>query len=291
MLVGDQVTVYGANPILFNGTFLVTSRDSTTVFQYQLPQPATVLPQGNILVSVDLNKGKSDDTPVFNAIGPYTTNVQNSFFNDNYVYVAATGIPNYKIGPFPGSALLPGNQRKLNRFPTTPVTISTKDVITPGPIGTWVNGVSIWSYKSNLKKTFGAVTSINIDNAGINYDAASPPTITISGGSGTGASASVTVDGSISEITVDAGGSGYTSSPLVSIVGGGGSGAAATAIITKGAVSRILINDGGTGYTSKPSISIVGGGGSGAAGSASVRGPIKSISIDMAVLLIHLNLV
>ena len=130
------------------------------------------------------------------------------------------------------------------------------------------------------KKTFGAVTSINIDNAGINYDAASPPTITISGGSGTGASASVTVDGSISEITVDAGGSGYTSSPLVSIVGGGGSGAAATAIITKGAVSRILINDGGTGYTSKPSISIVGGGGSGAAGSASVRGPIKSISID-----------
>ena len=280
LLVGDQVTVYGANPILFNGTFLVTSRDSTTVFQYQLPQPATVLPQGNILVSVDLNKGKSDDTPVLNAIGPYTTNVQNSFFNDDYVYVAATGIPNYKIGPFPGSALLPGNQRKLNRFPTTPVTISTKDTINPGPIGTWVNGVSIWSYKSNLKKTFGAVTSINIDNAGINYDAASPPTITISGGSGTGATASVTVDGSISEITVDAGGSGYTSSPLVSIVGGGGSGAAATAIITKGAVSRILINDGGTGYTSKPSISIVGGGGSGAAGSASVRGPIKSISID-----------
>ena len=106
LLVGDQVTIYGANPIIYNGTFLVTSRDSNTVFQYELPQPATVVPQGNILVSVDLNKGKSDDTPVLNSIGPYTTNIQNSFFNDNYVYVASTGIPNYKIGPFPGSALL-----------------------------------------------------------------------------------------------------------------------------------------------------------------------------------------
>jgi hypothetical protein len=279
LLVGDQVTVYGANPIIYNGTFLVTSRDSATVFQYQLPQPATVVPQGNILVSVDLNKGKSDTPAVNNAISPYTTNVQNSFFNEDYVYVASTGIPNYKIGPFPGSALLPGNQRKLNRFPLTPVTISNKNLISPGPIGTWINGVSAWSYKSNITKTFGAITSIDTDSIGEGYDAASPPTITISGGNGTGATAEVVVDGSINEITVESGGSGYTSSPLVSIVGGGGSGASATAIITKGSVSRVLIVDGGTGYTSQPSITIVGGGGSGATASASVRGPIKSISV------------
>ena len=91
LLVGDQVTVYGANPIIYNGTFLVTSRDSATVFEYQLPQPATTVPQGNILVSIDLNKGKSDSQIVLNAIGPYTTNIQNTFFNDNYVYVASTG--------------------------------------------------------------------------------------------------------------------------------------------------------------------------------------------------------
>jgi len=280
LLVGDQVTVYGANPIIYNGTFLVTSRDSATVFQYQLPQPATTVPQGNILVSIDLNKGKSVDSAVSNAIGPYTTNIQNTFFNDNYVYVASTGIPNYNIGPFPGSALLPGNQRKLNRFPTNATTISTKDDIISGPIGTWVNGVSAWSYKSSLTKTFGAVTSISIPNKGQGYDAANPPVITISGGGGNGATASVTVDGAISEITVDSGGSGYTSSPLVSIVGGGGSGASATAIITKGVVSRILINEGGSGYTSQPSITIVGGGGLGATGTASVRGPIKEVTIE-----------
>jgi len=279
LLVGDQVTVYGANPIIYNGTFLVTSRDSNTVFQYQLPQPATVVPQGNILVSVDLNKGKSDSTAVLNAIGPYTTNVQNSFFNTQHAYLASTGIPNYKIGPFPGSALLPGNQRKLNRFPIVSQTISTKNTVAPGPIGTWVNGVSIWSYKSTRNKTFGAVTSIGITNSGSGYDAASPPILTISGGGGTGATASVTVNGSVSEITVTAGGSGFTSSPLVSIVGGGGSGASATAIITKGVVSRILINSGGTGYTSQPSITIVGGGGTGAQATASVRGPIQAVTV------------
>ena len=79
LLVGDQVTVYGANPIIYNGTFLVTSRDSTTVFQYQLPQTAEVTPQGNILVSVDLNKGKSDNSAVFRSIGPYTTNIPVSY--------------------------------------------------------------------------------------------------------------------------------------------------------------------------------------------------------------------
>ncbi|AOO10673.1 hypothetical protein RW060613_085 [Synechococcus phage S-RIM8] len=279
LLVGDEVTIYGANPILYNGTFIVTSRDTDTVFQYQLPQTALVEPQGNILVSVNLNKGKSIDTAINNNISVYTTNIQNSFFNDNYVYVASTGIPNYNVGPFPGSALFPGNQRKLNRFPQSPVTISTKDAITPGPIGTWVNGVSIWSYKSTSSKTFGPIVDVSIANSGQGYDAASPPNITISGGGGSGATAEVIVNGSVTNIEVEDGGSGYTSSPLVSIVGGGGSGASATAIITKGSVSNILITNGGTGYTSQPTITVVGGGGTGATASALVRGPIKSVNL------------
>ena len=280
LLVGDQVTVYGANPILYNGTFLVTSRDSTTVFQYRLPQPALVEPQGNILISVDLNKGKSLNPAIQSTINPYTTNIQNTFFNTRYVYVASTGIPNYNIGPFVGSALLPGNQRKLNRFDLSPLTISTKTTVLSGSIGTWVNGVSVWSYKSTNTKTFGAITSISITNSGKEYDAASPPQISIQNGGGSGGAASVVVNGSVSAIEVTDGGSGYTSSPLVSIVGGGGSGASATAIITKGSVSRILVNNGGTGYTSQPLITIVGGNGNGAAATASVRGPIKEVNIS-----------
>ena len=280
LLVGDQVTIYGANPTIYNGTFLVSSRDSANVFQYVLPNTAVVEPQGNILISVDLNKGKSTDTAIESIISLYTTNVQNTFFNNDYVYVASTGIPNYNIGPFVGSALLPGNQRKLNRFPLATQTISTKTQTLSGSIGTWINGVSVQSYKSTTKKTFGAITSIGITNAGSNYDAERPPTITIAGGGGDGASAAVVVDGSLTDIEVLTGGSDYTSSPLVSIVGGGGSGASATAIVTRGAVSRILVNNGGTGYTSKPSITIVGGEGTGATGNASVRGPVKSINIS-----------
>ena len=52
------------------------------------------------------------------------------------------------------------------RFPRVSQTISTKDTIQPGPIGSWVNGVSIWSYKSDLKKVFGKITAINITETG-----------------------------------------------------------------------------------------------------------------------------
>ncbi|AIX20959.1 structural protein [Synechococcus phage ACG-2014d] len=279
LLVGDQVTIYGANPILFNGTYFVQSRESTTVFKYQLAQPAATVPQGNILISVDLNRGKSDLESINNVIKIYTTNIQNAFFNDDYVYIAASGIPNYKIGPFAGQALIPGNQRKLLRFPRKSQTISTKDVIQPGPIGSWVNGVSIWSYKSDLKKVFGKITAINIVSQGESYDAASPPALTISGGGGSDASGSVVINGSITDIDIDSTGSNYSEPPLVSIVGGGGSGASATAVVTNSVVSRILINSSGTGYTSKPEITIVGGGGSGATATASIRGPISSVNI------------
>ena len=40
LLVGDTVTIYGANPTVFNGTFLVTSRINATQFEYNIPAPA-----------------------------------------------------------------------------------------------------------------------------------------------------------------------------------------------------------------------------------------------------------
>jgi hypothetical protein len=280
LLVGDQVTVYGANPIVYNGTFLVTSRESATVFKYELPQPATLNPQGNILISIDLNKGKSDVPSINNSINKFATNIQNTFFNGKYVYVATSGIPNYKIGPFVGTSLLPGNQRKLYRFPKVPSTISLKPETQYGPVGSFVNGISVWNYKSDSTYKYGGVTKVNILNYGKNYDAANPPVLDFVGGNGTGASGSVVVNGSLSEIVVTNSGSGYTSSPLVSISGGGdGEGASATAIVTKGVVSRILVNTPGSGYTSKPTITITGGGGSGAAAEAFVRGPIKEVLV------------
>ena len=282
LLVGDTVTIYGANPTVFNGTFLVTSRISDFLFEYNIPAPADAAPQGNILLSVDLNKGKSTEEGISIAIRDFTTNVQNTFFDDTHSYIASSGIPNYQVGPFVGSALLPGNQRKLIRIPRVINTISKREQTSFGPIGAWVNGVSAWSYKSETKIKYGGVIDISITNVGQGYDAANPPVIEISGGNGTGAAASVVVNGALSEIEVTSGGTGYTSSPLVSIVGGNGFGATATAVITNGVVSKILVENPGQGYTSQPDVSISGGEGTGATATAEVRGPIQSVSIDNA---------
>ena len=84
---------------MFNGTFLVTSRINATQFEYNIPAPAPNAPQGNILLSVDLNKGKSPEEGISVAIRDFTTNVQNTFFNDRFAYIASSGIPNYQVGP------------------------------------------------------------------------------------------------------------------------------------------------------------------------------------------------
>lgn len=72
---------------------------------------------------------------------------------------------------------------------------------------------------------------------------------------------------SVRMVTVSNGGSQYTSAPTVSITGGGGSGATAKAFISGGKVIRIKILNEGSGYTSNPAIAISGGGGSGAVAS------------------------
>jgi hypothetical protein len=65
-------------------------------------------------------------------------------------------------------------------------------------------------------------------------------------------------------------GSSYVSAPTVSFSGGGGSGAAATATVAGGLVTGVVITAGGSGYTSAPTISFSSGGGTGAAAVAHI---------------------
>lgn len=81
--------------------------------------------------------------------------------------------------------------------------------------------------------------------------------------------APTTVVGStVASIGVTAGGTGYTSAPTVTFTGGGGTGAAATAVISGGAVVGINVTNAGTGFTSAPTIGFTGGGGTGATATA-----------------------
>lgn len=74
----------------------------------------------------------------------------------------------------------------------------------------------------------------------------------------------------VTSIPVTAGGSGYIGAPYVEISGGGGSGATASAVVdldpaspTHGQLLRIIVTNPGVGYTSAPTFTLVGGGGSG----------------------------
>jgi hypothetical protein len=78
----------------------------------------------------------------------------------------------------------------------------------------------------------GTVTSATISSFGSGYTSA--PTVTISGGGGTGATGHATFNydyDDLISITIDNGGSGYTSPPTITLSGGGGTGAAAIANI------------------------------------------------------------
>lgn len=72
------------------------------------------------------------------------------------------------------------------------------------------------------------------------------------------------------KITVGASGSGYTAPPSVTLSGGGGTGASAVAQMAGTNVQAVLVTNAGTGYTAAPSVSFAGGGGTGASADASV---------------------
>jgi len=71
-------------------------------------------------------------------------------------------------------------------------------------------------------------------------------------------------------INLIAGGYGFSGTPTVSITGGGGTGAAAVAVVGNGIITSINLTSRGSGYTSIPTVSISGGGGAAASATAVV---------------------
>jgi hypothetical protein len=117
--------------------------------------------------------------------------------------------------------------------------------------------------------TSGVVQSVTVSAGGTGYT--SVPTVTFTGGGGTGAAArAVLTPTGVGAGAVGAGGTGYTTPPTVTLTGGGGTGATATATVVSGAVTAITITAAGTGYTSVPTVVFSGGGGSGATGSVTL---------------------
>ena len=116
----------------------------------------------------------------------------------------------------------------------------------------------------------GNVALVSLQDAGSGYGIP-PPSITISGGGGSGATAIAGVvtfaTGTVSAVVVT-GGTGYTNAAntVVTFSGGGGTNAAGTAVLGGGQVKQIIMTNPGSGYTNAANltVTVTGGGGTGA---------------------------
>lgn len=130
---------------------------------------------------------------------------------------------------------------------------------------------------------FTGIYLIRVTNPGGGYDPENPPTISFSGGAGSGASARAIVssDGKLEWIYLTSEGSGYTSEPLVNISGGGGAVAVAFLNLPIQIVESITVDSPGSSYETAPTISITGGGGTGAAAVAQVNAAGQVVAVKM----------
>ena len=78
--------------------------------------------------------------------GGYLTNVQLVQYDSTYVYISATCIPGYSIGPWPGNPNIPANKNFVYEIPRHPVqNTGTPTNVPLGQVGVWTNGVSVFN--------------------------------------------------------------------------------------------------------------------------------------------------
>lgn len=88
-------------------------------------------------------------------------NCQQVRYSTNWVYVNATGIPAYPVGPFTGDGNTnnAGNQNAIFKFPLSPTqNTGTPTSTSAGNIGVFVNGVAMFDYRDGVswKSSTGA---------------------------------------------------------------------------------------------------------------------------------------
>ena len=88
--------------------------------------------------------------------------------------------------------------------------------------------------------------------------------------------------GALANVGISFAGTSYTAAPTISFSGGGGSGATATAAISSGTLSSITITANGTGYTAAPTVTFTGGtAGTAATATASIMMALDIMNITV----------
>lgn len=131
----------------------------------------------------------------------------------------------------------------------------------------------------------GAVTDFQMTEAGANYSA--PPQVVVSGGGGTGATATAAINpkGEVRSVTITGGGQGYVAPALVTFSNGGSTTMAdAELVVANGKAIGVRVKAAGAGYQRAPTVTITGGrsaGGADAQATAYVaNGQVVYVSLD-----------
>jgi len=194
--------------------------------------------------------------------------------------VAAGLAPLITVGGY-SAAVSPTSNDTIVITPPTGVTITSISVMTGG-------STPAITFSSSLPKTATASSTITtsfvseyvVENGGSGYQ--NVPAVNISGGGGTGASATAVLDQfGIGKINVLTQGSGYSSSLTALITDGSsgtGTGATASVAVSAGKITGITITNYGYGY-SNPQISFSPAGGGGATFSFEYTGVVTNVNV------------
>lgn len=266
-------TVYGGSgtgvsltPVLSNGSIVALIVDNPG---------SGYLPTDNPQVA--FSGGGSDDTPILTATlsaGVVT------------LVTLSSGGAGYPTGTFPLAFSGGGGTGAAGTYTVVSGTIKALSLTSGGSGYTGSPTVTFPGQGSGAAITAteagGSITALTVTAGGSGYV---PGTyaLAFSGGGGTGAAGTYTVNSSgvVASALVTVPGSGYTSAPTVTLPTG--SGAVAVASITSSSVASITVVNGGTNLTGTPTVTIVGGGGSGATAVATISGgSITSVAVTDA---------
>ena len=136
------------------------------------------------------------------------------------------------------------SQNLLREFvtPDNDGDVTTTD---PGFTGMLINGVEICNYKSRNILKYGKLNKIDVVKTGQDYDILNPPLLSIDDNTGIGATGFVAVSGNLKEIRILDQGFDYQGTPIVTITGGNGSGAVASVNMTQSTNSVSFDSQGG----------------------------------------------
>jgi YHYH protein len=95
-------------------------------------------------------KGHSTDPTINSLVSQITADVRQVWYTSGDVYVKASGVPSYNVGPFlDGNPAYPSDRNwlfEINRNPH-PAAAGTNTATPLGPIGVFVNGVPLFNPK------------------------------------------------------------------------------------------------------------------------------------------------